>query len=289
MTALTRALEWFVAPPRDPAPPRRAAPPRPGRRGPAPARDAFSGLRPGEPVHEVLTAGGVSEPLPAPGSRAGDPPMSITAAAHALARQTRSETALSQPGVALRAEAVSSAAVLGVPQDVGPVAAGVALALRRETRAKVATVAVIGELPLELGNGGSGGPAARRISARLDALGLEPVIRGRLVWTRIDPRDPQLPSLVRQVALIAAPAVFAVTAPRTPAVDEALSEQDLLVLATTDPDGPLARIASVGLPPMSVFPVAPLTRGPARALARCGLRAPMPMRSLIAPTGKRRR
>jgi len=185
--------------------------------------------------------------------------------------------------------AVTSAAVLGRPGEVGPVAAALALVLRRETRSRVATVVVLGDLQPDLAGGGGGGSAARRAAERLEAHGLEAVVRGRTVWTRIDPRQPELVSLVRAVTLVAAPVVVAVTAPRTVAVDEVLAGQDLLVLVTAEPDGALARSAAQGLNGAAVVPVAPLTRSPARALARAGLRAPVQIRRLIPTTRGRRR
>ena len=90
------------------------------------------------------------------------------------------------------------------------------------------------------------------------------------------------------MTLIAAPAVLAVTAPRSVALDEALAEQDLLVIVTADPEGPLARLVSSGLPPVPLVPVRPLSRGPRRALARAGVRAPRAVRHLL-PTARPRR
>ncbi len=109
-------------------------------------------------------------------------------------------------------------------------------------------------------------------------------MRGRLAWVRLDPAESQLAAAARRVALIAAPAVLAVTAPRSFALDEALAEQDLLVIVTADPEGPLARLVSSGLPPVPVVPVRPLGRGPRRVLARAGLRAP---RHLLGPEAAR--
>ena len=79
-------------------------------------------------------------------------------------------------------------------------------------------------------------------------------MRGRLAWVELDPADPRFVSLARRITLVAAPAVLAVTAARTAAVDEALNEQDLLVLVTADPEGALARLAVAGLKPVPISP-----------------------------------
>jgi hypothetical protein len=177
--------------------------------------------------------------------------------------------------------AVTSAAVLGRAGEVEPVAAALALALRRETRAKAATVAVAGEMPPEVEQR-SAAAAARRLGARLEAHGLEAHVRGRLAWVRLEPGDPQFATTARRVALVAAPAVVAVTAARTAAVDEALGEQDLLVVVTSDPEGPLAQLAADGVAGAPVVGVRPLGRGPARALARAGVRPARSLRHLLA-------
>lgn len=177
---------------------------------------------------------------------------------------------------------VTSAAVLGRPGEVEPVAAALALSLRRAMRAKAATVAMIGGArPQEAANATG---AARRLAARLEAHGFEPWARGRLAWVRLEPDEDHLAPIARRLALIGAPAVFAVVAPRTPAIDAALAEQDLLVLVTDDPDGPLARLA--GLPGGASATVRPLHRT-ARALARAGRRAPAAIRRLLEEEERR--
>jgi hypothetical protein len=176
------------------------------------------------------------------------------------------------------AAAVASAAVLGRPGEVEPIAAALALALRRETRARAAAVAVVGAMAPGAGAETSSGTAARRLGAH----GLEARVRGRLAWVRLDPEDPQLVSAARRLTLVAAPAVLAITAPRTAAIDEALAESDLLVIVTADPDGPLARLAAAGLDGVPLVTVRPLGRGLSRSLARAGVRAPRPLRALLA-------
>ena len=175
---------------------------------------------------------------------------------------------------------VTSAAVLGRAGDVEPVAAALALALRLQTRAKAAAVAVVGDVPPEV-DMGSAAAAARRLAARLEAHGLAPHARGRLAWVELDADDPQLVAAARRVTLVGAPAVLAVTSARTAAVDQALNEQDLLVIVSAEPDGPLAQLAAAGLADVPILTVRPLGRGPARALARAGLRTARPIRQLL--------
>ena len=114
-------------------------------------------------------------------------------------------------------------------------------------------------------------------------------MRGRLAWVRLDPGDPHFVAAARRVTLIAAPAVLAVTAPRTAALDAALLEQDLLVVVTADPGGPLASLAASGLDSVPVLPVRPLGRGPARSLARAGVRPARAVRGLVTPAREPRR
>ncbi|MBE2320011.1 hypothetical protein DVA67_028865 [Solirubrobacter sp. CPCC 204708] len=264
---------------------------------PAPSSPPPAALVPGLPFASAVVAPG-SPPVPLPPLAA--PPSSPAAAAPGSPRpsaagpagrtrrkrRARNPVAAAVPPAALIADAgvLTGAAVLGRPREAEPVAAALALALRRETRAKVATVAVVGP---PLPEASSGGGAGRRVAARLEAHGLEPRVRGRLVWVRLDPASPELASLVWQVALLAAPVVLAVTAPRTPAIDAALVEQDLTVLVTTEPDGPLAQAAGAGLG--HIVPTRPLKRGLARELSRAGIRAAGPIRALVdAHEGSRR-
>jgi hypothetical protein len=129
-----------------------------------------------------------------------------------------------------------------------------------------------------------GGGAARRLGTRLEAHGLEALVRGRLAWVRLDPADPNLAAAVRRVVLVAAPAVLAVTAPRTPAIDAALAEQDLLVIVAVDPEGALAQLAATGLEGASVVTQRPLGRGLSRSLASAGVRAPRSLHALVRET-----
>jgi hypothetical protein len=176
--------------------------------------------------------------------------------------------------------ALTSAAVLGRPGEVEPIAAALALVLRRETRAKAAAVALVGVEPPVV-EGASSVAAARRLAARLEVHGHEPQVRGRIAWVELDAEDPQFAAVARRVTMVGAPAVLAVAAARTAAVDEALNEQDLLILVTTDPEGALAQLAVAGLTDVPVLTARPLRRGPGRSLASAGIRAARPLRQLL--------
>jgi hypothetical protein len=288
MTALERARGWFIAPP-PPEPPCPAADPPLGPDGVRPRggvktapHSETNRLHPRRVADPApVTLGGWQPPVP--GGWIAAPPVADTATGGWIAAPPVADTATGGRIAAsplADTAAVTSAAVLGRAGEAEPVAAALALALRRETRAKAATVAVVGPLLLEAGEWV--GPATRRLGARLEAHGLEPCLRGRLAWVGLEPEDPQLASAVRRVMLAAAPAVLAITAPRNAAIDEALAEQDLLVVVAADPDGPLAQLAAAGLEAVPVVVVRPLGRGPARSLARAGVRPPRSLTVLLA-------
>jgi hypothetical protein len=304
MTALDRAVSWFIAPP-DPHP--AAWPPNPDNPPPRPPERSRAPARPAARSHSTAPVGPEAAPR-------GDFPAATLAGgrSHGVTRvvpavpvvdalplvERSGGTAplvagsplvgdvavVAPPPLAAAvpvAGAVVSAAVLGRTREVEPVAAALALALRRDTRAKAATVVLIGGAQVE--SAGRGGAAARRVVARLAGHGLEARVRGRLVWVRLDPGDPELPGWNRLVMLVGAPAVLAVAAPRSATTDEALAEQDLLVLVTNEPEGPLARSAVLGLTDVPVVAAPPLARGPARALACAGLRTTPAVRRLVSP------
>ncbi|HEX6025776.1 MAG TPA: hypothetical protein VFZ00_27545 [Solirubrobacter sp.] len=259
MTVLGRALSWFIAPPPADAPAADVA--APGRR--AQWRPPSAAPREAEPGPAMAAFAPPTPPAPGRAAQAAVAPAELARSAAA-------------PGSLVADRVVTSAAVLGRAGEVEPVAAALALALRRHSRAKAATVALVRDepeiSPPDTTAGGSA--AARRIVARLDAHGFEAEGRGRLAWVALDPADEQFAAVVRRVTLVAAPAVLAITAPRTRSLDEALAEQDLLVVVTADPGGPLAQLVTSGPPPVKLLTVRPLPRGPRRALARAGLRAP---------------
>jgi hypothetical protein len=298
MTALDRALSWFLDP---------ASPARDGLPADAPAVGAG---------HEPLTGPAASGP-------AGHEPLAGALASGRLR---------ALPG------RVDSAVVLGRPGQAEPVAAALALALSQGARPRAATVAVIaaaspdadpagpaapasatyataatretqrsGEgwapraaglcdaetrasgaiwLPADPGDrdtqraAGGGTRAARRLAARLDAHGLPARPRGRLAWVPVPREHPQ--AAARRAVLVGAPAVLAVTAPRTQAIEELLAEQDLLLLVMAAPDGPLARVAALAPGGVPVVVTRPLPRGPARSLALAGASAPRSVRELLA-------
>ena len=211
---------------------------------------------------------------PAPDTDLRHPDLPATHAGAAI-----SSVAGERFNLATAAREVTSAAVLGRPGEVEPVAAALALALRRDTRASTATVAVVGAALPELAEGGG---AARKLAVRLAAHGFEARVRGRLAWVRLDPGDGQLATAARRLTLIGAPAVLAVTAPRNADTDRALLDCDLLVIVAADPEGPLASLAANGLADVPVVTVRPLGRGPSRALARAGIRSTAAIRGLLS-------
>ena len=180
---------------------------------------------------------------------------------------------------------VTSAAVLGRPGEVEPVAAALALALRRETRAATATVGLVGAGLPEVAEGGR---AARRLSERLEHHGFEVRVRGRLAWVRLDPADGRIAAAARRLTLVGAPAVLAVSAPRNADTDRALLDCDLLLVVASDPEGPLASLAASGLTDVPIVTVRPLGRGPARALARAGIRPARSVRHVLSTEKEQR-
>jgi hypothetical protein len=181
------------------------------------------------------------------------------------------------------------AAVLGRAGQVEPVAAALALALRDRAHARAAAVAVLGapdgagarERPP-----GAATAAARRLAAQLEQAGGAAVARGRIAWAVLPATPVQAAAAARRVAALGAPAVLAVSAPRSAPLDELLADQDLLVIVTADPDGPLAALAGAGLAaaPVATVAVAPLPAGPRRALALGGIAAGAFGRRLAAET-----
>jgi hypothetical protein len=285
MTARTRVLEWFVAPAVEPG----AVEPAPETEWLAPSAASL--------LNDPLESGAalsaqsarVRAPLPGWSSEsaatrsaqvASLPGGSPESAATRSAQPARVQAPL--PGGSPEAavtHALTSAAVLGRPGEAEPVAAALALVLRRLARARAATVCVLGPVAGPRQTEGAG--AARRLAARLEAHGLEAGAKGRLAWVQLPAAETAALAAARRAVIVGPPAVLALTSPRSPAVDELLAEQDLVVVVTGDPDGPLARLA-IAAAHGPLFTIAPLPRGIARALARAGVRPARALTELVA-------
>jgi hypothetical protein len=180
----------------------------------------------------------------------------------------------------------ATAAVLGPPELVAPMAGAVAAVLRRRARARAAVLASLGDGPAPAAAedhedgvggarvasgvaGGGRGPAAT-LAGRLEAHGVPASARGRLAVAEL-PREDFAPA-VHRAGACGAPLVLAVLRPRTPELDAVLGAQDLIVLTAADPAGPLAALARDELtrlgPPLAVVPPPP--GGAAGALRRAG-------------------
>lgn len=119
---------------------------------------------------------------------------------------------------------------------------------------------------------------ARRVVAALAAHDLEAEAGGRLVRLCL-PEEPEAAFAVatRAAAVSSVPAVTALAGPRTPALDQLLLAQDLVVVVhRPDADRALAELACQGLASLRVpavaCPVAPGARG--RMLAAAGIATP---------------
>ena len=315
MTALDRALAWFLEPPApdpsaDPAragrPADGATPAAPGEPDAArdraqttwlrPVADPFDSPAAPPPDGRAVAPAALDDPPPAAGPTLGARGAASGAlddslpAAH-LARGGRGAASASLAGRGFAARRpIGCAAVVGRPGHAEPVAAALALALSAVAQARAATVVVLGPAdhaprgqadPERDGPSAGGGTrAARRLADRLDAHGLPGRPRGRLVWVELPSEGRQ--AAARRAALVGPPAVLAVTAARAPDIEELLAEQDLLLLVMADPAGPLARIAALAPGGVPVAVTRPLPRGPARSLALGGISAPRSIRGLAA-------
>jgi hypothetical protein len=270
MTAFDRARAWFLEPADRPARSSSPAGTSP-RAGAAPSSPAATSPAVAGPPSPAATSPAVAGPPSSAGSSpaVAGPPSS--AGSSPAVAEPPSPAAASPPGVAGPPRAalheVSSAAVLGRPGEAEPVAASLALALSRGGRGRPGAVAVLGG---SAAPAAGGTPAARRLATRLEGQGLSAQPRGRLVWVPLPADGAE--AAARRVALVCRHTVLAVAAPRTAKVDELLAEQDLIVVVTADPDGPLARLALAAPGTAPVIAVRPLGRGLARALACGGVR-----------------
>jgi hypothetical protein len=125
------------------------------------------------------------------------------------------------------------------------------------------------------------------VASRLTARGLEAEAHGRLAWLPLG--DHVLAATVaarRASAALDVPLVVALAGPRCDIVEALLGEQDLVVVATSDPDAPLARLAVAGCSPSAIACAPPA--GVRRVLALAGLAGaralPEAQRSFAAAT-----
>jgi hypothetical protein len=260
MSLRARALDFFI----EPAPPRgRAAAPS----------DAGSGLRAGVAPAEAPPAAGSRSMRAA--ARSYAPPRAAAGARYATAVATpRSRAATRMP---LRA------AVLGSAAEAVPLGALLANALRAAVGASTAALAVWAPGAVAT-RGGPSTLSASRLAARLSARGLPAVARGRLAWLAPDDHPVAATVAVRRAAgALEVPLVVVLCGPRCEVVEGLLAEQDLVVVAASEPDGPLARLA-VQSCATAALACAPPPPGPVRWLARSGTGArglPPSLRDLV--------
>jgi hypothetical protein len=177
------------------------------------------------------------------------------------------------------------AAVLGAAAEAVPLGASLANALRSAAGAPAAALAVW----TPGGGAPRGGPAsigASRLAGRLTARGLAATARGRLALLVLDPHPVAATVATRRAAgALEVPLVAVLAGPRCDVVEGLLAEQDLVVIACAEPDGPLARLAVAGCT-AAALACAPPPPGPPRWLARCGATGgralPAELRSLVA-------
>ena len=177
------------------------------------------------------------------------------------------------------------AAVLGPAVESVPLGALLANALRAAAGAPAAALALWIPGATPAGGGGPAGLAASRLAARLSARDLPATARGRLAWVALEAHPVAAAVAARRAAgALELPLVTVLAGPRCDVVEGLLADQDLVVIAATDPEGPLARLAVAGCVAPSVA-CAPPTAGPPRWVARSGFagtrRLPAPVRSLV--------
>ena len=175
------------------------------------------------------------------------------------------------------------AAVLGAAAEAVPVGALLANALRAAVGGSSAALAVWDPGGVAA-RGGAATLSASRLAARLSARGLASVARGRLAWMALDDHPVAASVAARRAAgALEVPLVVVLCGPRCEVIEGLLAEQDLVVVAAPDPDGPLARLAVAGCT-AAALACAPPAPGPARWLARTGAGArglPAPLRALV--------
>jgi hypothetical protein len=181
------------------------------------------------------------------------------------------------------ADAVMSAAVLGAPAGVVPVAAATAGELRARARAAAALLCVwrpagpaVGpEAPVPAAQSPAGAttPGARRLAARLVAHGFSATACGRLAWLALEHDPAAATAQVRRcLAIAGGPVVLAVAGARPPAFEPLLAELDLAIaVLPVDIDSALRDLAVASFRSRERAVLPPLPPGPPRWAAMAGL------------------
>jgi len=182
-------------------------------------------------------------------------------------------------------------ALIGRGEDLEPWAAAAALALA-PGRSAAAVLWWAG--PSEPPGGPVRSPApaaraARAAAAALDAVGLQPAPRGRLVWAELPPAGPAAAAAAeRAAAALDGRCVLALAGARGAALERLLDGVPCVGVVAA-PGGPLAGLALEGLERSGraghALPPAPV---PAGLLARAGLLVPGGMRRALEPVLGRR-
>lgn len=181
-----------------------------------------------------------------------------------------------------------SVALVGAPEDAEMAGNALALALAAMWRAPCALVCAWA--PPEATPRAPRMPAApraRRMAGRLAERELTVAATGRVVRVAL-PAGPEeaVAAVARASSAAAVPTVVAVATPRPAALDQLLSVQDAVILATApDTEASLALLARGALaalvPPLAVCEVRAGAGG--RLLAAAGLRATPGVRRALAP------
>jgi hypothetical protein len=177
------------------------------------------------------------------------------------------------------------AAVLGPAAEAVPLGALLANALRSCAGAPAAALGVWAPGTRSPVRAGPATLAASRLAGRLTARGLPAAARGRLGWMAFDAHPVAAAVAARRASgALEVPLVVVLAGPRCHVVEGLLAEQDLVVFACAEPDGPLARLAVAGCAGAALACAAP-PPGPSRWLARPGAPAtrglPRALRSLV--------
>ncbi|HTE60094.1 MAG TPA: hypothetical protein VK631_07055 [Solirubrobacteraceae bacterium] len=180
---------------------------------------------------------------------------------------------------------VASAAVLGAPAAVVPVAAACAGELRARARSAAALLcvwrpaalsvpAVDSAVPAAQSPAGATTPGARRLAARLAADGLPATACGRLAWLALESEPAAAAGQYRRCLAVGGggPVVLAVAGARPPAFEPLLAELDLAIaVLPADIDPALRELALATLRSRDRAVLPPLPPGPPRWAAMAGL------------------